>query len=393
MAEKERILVVLSRFPFPLEKGDKLRAYHQIKELSKKYDITLFCTHDKKVTDKQIEELRIYCDKIIKYKLGYFGIAWNILVSFILGKPLQIGYFYSSRARNKIKQEVESTNYKHIYCQLIRSSELVKNIHTIPKTIDFMDALSAGIQRRTESQPFYLKWIFKRETRTLQDYERRIFDYFENRTIISEQDRSLIRHQERNEIIVIPNGVDRSFLDFRENVEEKYDLVFVGNMSYPPNVEAVKYIEEHILSKNSELTLLVSGSNPHSSIKRIAEQNSQIFLTGWVDDIRHSYKSGKIFLAPMTIGTGMQNKLLEAMALGVPCVTTPLANNAIHATPGDEIIVADKPEEIYRSVVKLLKDQLQRESLAKNAKEFIENNYSWEKTTSILIDRIEKDFN
>lgn len=393
MAEKERILVVLSRFPFPLEKGDKLRAYHQIKELSKKYDITLFCTHDKKVRDKQIDELRIYCDKIIKYKLSYFGIAWNILASFILGKPLQIGYFYSRSARNKIKQEVESTKYKHIYCQLIRSSELVKDIHTIPKTIDFMDALSAGVQRRTESQPFYLKWIFKRETRTLQDYERLIFDYFENRTIISEQDRSLIRHQERNEIIVIPNGVDRSFLDFRENVEEKYDLVFVGNMSYPPNVEAVKYIQEHILSKNSELTLLVSGSTPHSSIKRIAEQNSQIFLTGWVDDIRHSYKSGKIFLAPMTIGTGMQNKLLEAMALGVPCITTPLANNAIHATPGDEIIVADQPEEIYQSVVQLLKDQLQRETLAKNAKEFIEKNYSWEKTTSLLIDRIEKDFN
>lgn len=376
-----------------MEKGDKLRAYHQIKELSRHYEITLFCTHDGKLNQDQINELTNYCDKIITHRLYYPAIVWNTILALFKKLPLQIGYFYSNRAKRIIKQEVQSNRYKHIYCQLIRTSELVKEIHTIPKTIDYMDALSIGVQRRVENQPFYLKWVFKREFRLLSDYERAIFDYFENRTIISEQDRALIRHQKRDEIVVIPNGVDKTFFEFNENIDITHDLVFVGNMSYPPNVEAVKYIHENILSRNENLTLLVSGSNPHHSIKKLAEINPQITLTGWVDDIRTSYKKGKIFLAPMTIGTGMQNKLLEAMALRVPCVTTPLANNAIQAEHGVEILVSDNPDEIYNYVLQLIDDQDLRKSLAQKGKQFIQEKYTWEKTTAILIDRIEKDFN
>lgn len=393
MPEKEKILVVLSRFPYPLEKGDKLRAYYQIKELSVKYDITLFCTHEKKLEKTQISELEKYCKKLITHRLTLASKLWHSFGSFVRKQPLQIGYFYTRSGKNKIKQELQESKYKHIYCQLVRCSELVKDIHTIPKTLDYMDTLSIGVQRRISSQPFLLRWIFKREHRLLSEYERRIFDYFENRTIISEQDRSLIRHQEREKIIVIPNGVDRSFLEYAKNEEKTHDLVFVGNMSYPPNIEAVKYLENSILSKNKDLTLLVSGSTPHPSVIKIAESNPQITLTGWVDDIRTSYIRGRIFIAPMTIGTGMQNKLLEAMALGIPAITTSLANNAIKAKDERDILVSDNPEEIYSFIKKLLSDQSYRNQLGENGKKFVEQHYSWSKTTAILIDRIERDFN
>lgn len=392
MTDKERILIVVSRFPFPLEKGDKLRAYYQIKELAKYYRITLFSLNDKKITSDQLIELDTFCDKVITHRLSRLSIFWNILLAFLSKKPLQVGYFFSGSAKQKIKQEIQNNSYKHIYCQLVRCSELVKHIHEIPKTIDYMDVLSIGVQRRIESQNIFLKWVFKREYRTLQKYERDIFDYFENRTIISEQDQSLISHQDRKDILVIPNGIDNSFIEHDLNVEQDHDLVFVGNMSYPPNIEAVKYIAEHILPYNKELKLLVSGSSPHSTIKKLSESNNQITLTGWVDDIRTSYLRGKIFLAPMTIGTGMQNKLLEAMALGIPCITTPLANNAIKAQHNSEIIESNSPEEFNSEIKRLLSDEELRKTIGQNGSDFVRDNYSWKKTTSLLRERIEKGF-
>lgn len=392
MADKDHILVIVSRFPFPLEKGDKLRAYHQIKELSKYYRVTLFSLSDKNISNDQLSELEQYCNKVITHRLTGLSIIWNILLAFLSKRPLQVGYFYSGSAKRKIKQEIQSKAYKHIYCQLVRCSEYVKEIHEIPKTLDYMDVLSIGVQRRIESQNILLKWVFKREFRTLQKYEREIFDYFENQTIISEQDQAMISHQERSRILVIPNGIDNSFINHELTVNKDHDLVFVGNMSYPPNIEAVKYISDNILPKNKKLTLLVSGSSPHSSIRKLAENHSQITLTGWVDDIRTSYLRGRIFVAPMTIGTGMQNKLLEAMALEIPCITTPLANNAIKARHNEEILESTSPEEFYTEINRLLSSESQRKTIGKNGSDFVRDNYSWEKTTSLLRERIEKGF-
>jgi sugar transferase (PEP-CTERM/EpsH1 system associated) len=385
-------LVVVSRFPYPLEKGDKLRAYYQIKELSKHYKVTLFSLSDKKISPQQLGELQKYCDKVIIHRLTWWSIMWNITYAFLTKKPLQVGYFYSKTAKRKINLEIKSSTYKHIYCQLVRCAEYVKEFHEIPKSIDYMDVLSIGIKRRIDSQRVLLRWIFKREFRTLQAYERNIFDYFENKTIISEQDRSLISHHRRNEIVIVPNGIDRSFVNNELAIKQDHELVFVGNMSYPPNIEAVKYIAEHILAKNSELKLLVSGSSPHTSIKKLAESSDQITLTGWVDDIRTSYLRGKIFIAPMTIGTGMQNKLLEAMALGIPCITTPLANNAIKAKHNKEILESSSPEDFNELIKQLLSNEEQRIFIGQNGSNFVRDNYSWEKTTSLLTDRIEKGF-
>ena len=111
------------------------------------------------------------------------------------------------------------------------------------------------------------------------------------------------------------------------------------------------------------------------------QQNSQIELQGWIDDIRQAYSRGRIFIAPMLIGTGMQNKLLEAMALGIPCITTSLANNAIRAKENEEILVADSPEEFVRCVLELIENETLYKKLALNARDFVKKNYSWEDST------------
>lgn len=380
--------MLVSRFPYPLEKGDKLRAFHQLKELSKYFDVTLFALSDSSIPSKNLEIVQEYCAEIVVHQQNYFQKLGGILRSATNGNPFQVGYFYSSKGQNTIESLLKENNYDHIYCQLIRMSEYVKNEHRIPKTLDYMDALSAGIQRRVGKQRFYKRWLFRSEAKRLKRYESLMFDFFENRTIISKQDQQLIMHPHSQEIVCIPNGIDASF--FKPVSSDKtHDFVFVGNMSYPPNVEAIEYIANNILPHFPERNFLISGSSPSKRVKKIALENAQIELTGWVDDIRDSYARGRIFLAPMMIGTGMQNKLLEAMAIGVPCITTPLANNPIGTKANHEILVASNPEEFEKAISLLLSDSSKYAEIQSNARSFVELNHHWNKTTDRLIQLIE----
>ena len=160
-----------------------------------------------------------------------------------------------------------------------------------------------------------------------------------------------------------------------------HELVFVGNLSYPPNISAVTYIVKEVLPLLPKDTkLIVSGSSPHHSIEKLIKDNPNISLTGWVDDIRNSYLRGKVFIAPMFIGTGLQNKLIESMALGVPCITTPLANNALKAKPNNEILVANTKEEFAQAVTKLLNDKQLYDELKAKGKVFVQERFDWSKT-------------
>ena len=386
---KEQLLVILSRFPFPLDKGDKLRAFHQIKELSKTYRISLVALSSHPVTNESLNQLQPFCKQIEVVRLTTWSKLYNLTKCFLSNQPFQVGYFYRQKGEKKIKQLIQSNDFKHIYCQLIRTAEYVKNIHHIPKTIDYMDALSMGIKRRIDEQPFYAKWLFRMEAKRLVVYERNVFDYFENKTIISEQDRKLIMHPEASKITCISNGIDASFFEEVEHTGT-YDFVFVGNMNYPPNIKAVHSISDSILPYFKGSKLLISGATPHSSVVHLAKNNNNIDITGWVDDIRLSYVSGQLFVAPMHIGTGMQNKLLEAMALGIPCITTPLASNAIEAVHGEHIMVASTDKEFITCIEQLRSNHDLAKEIGRNASKFVHEKYSWEKSVSRLIESIKQ---
>jgi len=253
-----------------------------------------------------------------------------------------------------------------------------------------MHALSAGMERRISKATFLSKWLFRSEAKRLKIYERTIFDYFENHTIISEQDRDLIFHPDKQKIKCIPNGIDSSFfVDLK--IKKEFDLVFIGNLSYAPNVEAVEYITTKILTQDKKLTCLISGATPNTTIQKLSKNSTQITLQGWTEDIRVAYSKGKIFVAPMMIGTGMQNKLLESMALGIPCITTTLANNAIKAVHKESIIVANTEQEFLESIFLLLNTPELYERIQNEGRDFVLKNYSWKSSTLPLIALIEHD--
>ncbi|MBD3637703.1 MAG: glycosyltransferase [Crocinitomicaceae bacterium] len=379
-----KLFVLLSRFPYPLEKGDKLRAYHQIKELSKNHEIHLCCLTDQPVRAEWETELEPFCASISIFNLSKPLIYWNTAIQLFSDKPYQVGYFYQSGINRKIQQKIQEIQPDHIYCQLIRTAEYVKNIHNIPKTIDYQDALSKGMFRRAATSKGFRKRMFLSEGKRLSEYENRIFDFFDHHVIISDQDRELINHPSRLEIAVVENGISEDFVDFKSEIKPAYDLVFTGNMNYPPNIQCAEFIAHNILPELPQnVSLVLAGASPHQKVQDLHDPG-KIEVTGWIDDIREAYLSGKIFVAPLFIGTGLQNKLLEAMALGLPCITTSLVNNALNAKDGEHLLIADTAEAFRTLIRQLLENSELRESLSIKGREFVKENFSWEKSVRKL---------
>jgi sugar transferase (PEP-CTERM/EpsH1 system associated) len=380
-----KIFVLLSRFPYPLEKGDKLRAYHQIKELSKKNEIILCALSDTKVPQSSIDELNKYCSSIEVIRLYKLKIYWNLLMQLLFSaNSLQVSYFYNKKAQQKIDSLLERYKPDHIYCQLIRVTEYVRK-SKIKKTLDYMDALARGMERRIENAPFYLKPFLKLETTRLKRYEHFIFNDFDHSTIISQQDRDLIVNIKNDTIEIVKNGVDYSM--FKHRIEEKkYDLIFTGNMAYPPNIDCAVFLVNEVMPKvwgtHPAVKLAIVGATPDSRV--LALKNEKVIVTGWVEDISEYYAASKIFVAPMQIGTGLQNKLLEAMAMKLPCVTSSLANNALGAEHNKSALIGENSNDYAKYIVSLIENKDLCDSVAESGFNFVKQNYTWEGTTAIL---------
>lgn len=378
------MFVLLPRVPYPIEKGDKLRAYHQLRYLSKNNEIILCALNDIKLPEGTLAALDPYCREIHVIRLSRLCIAFNILRAFLSGKPLQVGYFYSSGARKKISRLIHATKPDHIYCQLIRVAEYVKDL-PYPKTLDYQDVFSKGVERRIHTSPFYLRPVLRLEYRRLLKYEARIFDSFDHKTIISYPDQDLIPRPDKEKIVVVPNGVDMDYFSPLA-IEKEFEVVFIGNMGYPPNVQAAEFLAKQIIplvqKRFPDVRLVLAGANPHPRIQALASGN--IRVTGWVEDIRSWYARSRIFIAPMLIGTGLQNKLLEAMAMRIPCITSPLANQALCAVDGKEILIGNTAEEFAGHIIHLLEDPGEAESLAQAGFLFVKKHFDWESATGKL---------
>jgi len=380
-----KILFILSRFPYPLDKGDKLRAYHQIKNLSKQHEVTLFSLNDSKLTNEAIAHVKQYCSHLEVHNLSKFQIALNLLKALFNRLPLQVAYFYSQKAQNKLNQLIVAQKPDHIICQLIRTAEYVKHISNVPKTLDYMDVFSKGTERRVSSAPFYMSPLLKMEHRRLAAYENHIFSYFTNLVIISEQDRNLIQHPEKLKISIISNGVDTDYFKPIQHKKE-YDILFNGNMQYPPNIEGAEYLVNKILplvkKTHPTVKVLISGTNPNKRVLSLASEH--VTVSGWVNDIRENFARSKMLVAPMFLSIGLQNKLLEAMAMQIPCVTSTLANNALGAENGKNILVADTPEQYAEHINALLTNEKKANEIALNAYNFVLANYQWQQETEKL---------
>ena len=387
-----KIFVLLPRIPYPLEKGDKLRAFNQIKQLAKQNEIVLCALNDDPKVDEQLafKALQPYCQSINFISFSKPQIVLGLARAFFKGLPMQCGYFYNHKAAKKINALIDKHKPDMLFGQLLRVAEYIRK-KDIPKVIDYQDVFSYGMKRRADIASPVTRPVFNMEYKRLKRYEAAIFDDFDVKTIISEPDRDLIPHPKKNEILIIPNGVDHDFFAPQEK-EKKYDIVFTGNMSYAPNVNAVEYLANEILpivwKQIPNAKMYIAGATPDPKVKKAACDN--IIISGWLDDIRDAYAQSRIFIAPMRIGTGLQNKLLEAMSMGLPAITTPLANGSLGAGNGKEILVGSNAEELAQHIITLLTDNNRAKQIAQAGFDFTNRVYDWGKATHIMEEAMKK---
>lgn len=379
--------MVLSRMPYPLEKGDKLRAYHLIKRLAERHEIYLFCLSDQRIKPADEEHLRTFCKHLQVIHLPRWRILLRVVTAMFSRLPFQVSYFHHRLAQRAIDKVIADFRPDHVLCQLVRTTEYVRYRYDLGKTLDYMDTLSKGMERRAENAPFHLRPFFKAETRRLIGYENLMLDLFDHHAIISAQDRDLLYHPQRDRVEVIPNGVDTAYFTPRETAKE-HDLLFTGNMNYPPNIDSVLFLVHRVLplvqARRPGTTLLIAGVDPDQKVRDLATNDRTVTVSGWVKDIRDSYAAARIFVAPMQIGTGLQNKLLEAMAMRMPCVTSDLANNAVGAAPGESILIGNEPQDYADHILRLLDHPEERDRLAANGQYFVRNAFDWDRSAQRL---------
>ena len=303
----------------------------------------------------------------------------QLLLGWFEGLPLQISYFLDRTIKRKVQYHIIHLEPDHVFCQLIRAAPYVRAL-PFPKTLDYMDVFSVGMTQLAErTKPF--GFLFKWEAARLAAYERTIYKDFDHHTIISAQDRNRLKLASSDHVMVIPNGVDPSFLSYHAHRAPAFDVVFVGNLGYGPNKEAALYLvnslQPELLKMGLSINILLAGARPGNKLKRLT-QPGQVTVKGWVEDIREAYADGRILVAPMFSGLGQQNKILEAMAMGLPCVTSTMVNNAIGAVINKEILVGDTAKDLAGHIYQLLTNNDLYQQMANAGKEFVQRNYKWE---------------
>jgi sugar transferase (PEP-CTERM/EpsH1 system associated) len=255
------------------------------------------------------------------------------------------------------------------------------------KVMDFCDVDSDKWRQYAQKSPFPMNLLYRMEHRRMTAYERRVNRYFDCSVFVSRPEARLFKetHPQATDVSVVTNGVDHHFFSPDAAVEAVNIngpmLMFAGAMDYHANVDGVRWFAGDILpdirKSFPEAHFYIVGNNPHKSVRELAGEGA-VTVTGYVEDIRSYHLAAEVFVVPLRIARGVQNKVLEAMAMGKAVVTTSMAIQGIHPRPEEYLMVADGAKEFAASVTQLLSDADLRSELGRKARGFIERHYKWD---------------
>lgn len=382
-----KILVALSRFPYPIEKGDKLRAYYQIRELSRNHELYVVCLTDKMPSEEYIYEVKKHCKHLEIIQLSLFSRLLNLTKAVFSSNPFQVHYFESPKMKDTIAYLISTNNIDICYVQLLR---LFNNIpFELPTKyyLDYMDAFSEGMKKRIQFSHWYEKFIVGIEAKRLRTFEEKIAPYFDGHSMISQSDTDTFSESLKAKLDIIPNGVSEEFFVTKTpDIKKEYDVIFTGNMGYHPNIQACKYLVQEILpvlkAKGQNVKICLAGINPSQEV--LALKSDDVVVTGYVPDMKEYLIRSKVFVAPLFSGSGLQNKLLEAMAAGLPTITTSLTNKALKAKDKKEIIICNESVKFAEQIIFLLNHPPEAGELARLGRLFVRENYNWRACNALL---------
>jgi polysaccharide biosynthesis protein PslH len=377
------LLFVTSRYPYPLLKGDQVRAHHQIRELVRRGHKVILVTFDNGQRNAELEKLcqAVYLVRPIR-RNHVVAQALKLLLS---DEPLQLAFFKSREMAGLIRQALAQHKVEGAVLQLSRMGHylpLLKETR-VPVVLDLIDSLAMNIDLKARKAVFPLKLLWRLEAERLLRYEKHMIAATGAATIVSAKDRAYLAEPS---VLVNPNGVKVSATLSKQRRDDA-TLLFHGNMSYYPNVEAARFLVRevmpHVWRHNPSCRILLVGANPASSVSELA--SDKVKVTGFVGDVKPYLQTATLGVYPILRATGIQNKILEAMSEGLPVITTQTVADGIeYGVANTHFYLAEAASVFADKTVSLLKGKAERERLSLSGRNLVLEHYTWEKTVAGL---------
>jgi len=373
-----KILTISVRVPEVGKKGDQVLSYHRLKYLSQHHTIHLICFGSRKTDAIALDKLEALGISVQLIQWNKLVVVLNILAAvFNTTLPFQCALFQSDTYKRAIIQALNVFKPDVIYAVMIR---VIVNLpsNKLPLYVDMVDSMGLNFSRRVALESGLKQMLFHLECQRVSAYEVNVAKQATLSFVVSKIDQNFIALEN---VMSLPLGIDRLvfFKQFNSGLDQA--IIFTGNLNYKPNVDAVLWFYyqcwEQLKFTVPALRWIIAGSNPKSEILALRADDA-ITVTGRVPSLAAVINVAQISIAPMQSGSGMQFKILEAMACSVPVVTTSLGMGDIAAKPGKAIIVADTPNDFVKSIVNLMFSPDLRQSIGEAGLQYVNEHHTWD---------------
>lgn len=386
-----RLLVLTPRYPYPVVGGDRLRIYQVCKELAKRYRLTLLSLCDSKAEMLMPESDDGVFTNIHRVFLPKWRSQLNVLLALPTGTPLQVAYYRSSEFRTLLNELLP----QHDLClaHLIRTGDYVRSLSQIPTVLEMTDAISLNYERVKSrgGKKTFKEWVYSIEASRLLEYERKVINDFTLVTLVSSTDRDfLLEGRTSDKVLVCSNGVDLRDFPYSKRHDSKPVIAYIGNMMSVQNMDACVYFAEQVMPlvcKEINAVFRVVGKISDSDAHRLRAY-ANVEVTGAVDNVADAVSDARVGVCPVRLAAGVQNKVLEYMALGLPVVTSSIGLEGFSAIPDRDLLVADDPKEFVDVLKQIWCRNDWALQIAENGRRYVEQKHEWGSQLSCLVSRV-----
>lgn len=385
---KEKLLMLCYRAPYPLKSGSEIRMYQFIEVLSKYYEITLLYLQEQPMEDN-MQPLYEKCSMVCGFRVNKVKRCVQAVRDYLfLGQPLQAGYFYSSKLQHFVDEH--ESEYKNILCMHVRTIQYMfrgkkKDLDKKNLYFDGIDAITMNYYNSYQTSSGIRRLVNGMEYRRMAKYEKMVYGKVKNSILISQRDRSYIVDVlgvSCNPAVIYNYAIDYGYLP--KVTKKKCTLAFMGKLDYAPNVDAVCHFADTVFielrKRYPSLQLQLIGGSPAQEVRKRA-QHDGIELMGFVDNPAKLLQEATLVIAPMISGSGLQNKIVQAMYLGCTVVTTPVGADGLNGVTDKELVIAEDDSQLLEKLTYFLDEKAceERAWIGRNGREYIRKNYSYEK--------------
>jgi sugar transferase (PEP-CTERM/EpsH1 system associated) len=386
------ILFICHRFPFPPNRGGKIRPFQMIRHLAQNHSVTVASLAHSHKELVQGAGLKAHCREILAEVLPNSSRWYSAVVSLFSQTPSSLAYFSSRRLQSRIDATWSTQRFEAVIVHCAFMAAYALGLQGAFRLMDFGDLDSGKWYDYSRARSFPLSLGYGIEARKLRRFEIKAADEFNACSVTTEGEKEEFQTLGTSKSCsVIPNGVDADYFHPRSAVPPSEPvIVFLGHMDYYPNVDGICYFASEILplihKRNPGVKLRIVGSNPAARVRRLTELTG-VEVTGFVPDVRPLVCDAMLAIAPLRLARGTQNKVLECMAMGIPVVSTAAAAKGIQAEPDRHLLIADGPEAFASQVLRLIEDDGLRKQLSQAGIQQVHEHHHWPNSMKIL-DRI-----